>query len=251
MLRHISKKRKQIIDLYPGLLHHCIGPAFLHRMQSEIKLTEDGSSTLYVLEIDETYHSTHGAIQESMHIFIGQGLNMMQKESIRILEVGFGTGLNALLTALHTDKQIEYITIEKYPIDKQFVQILNYPEHTKISESRSVFEKIHQSPWEKLIEITPHFRMQKVKTNFCDFAPSGKFDLIYFDAFSPEKQPEMWELKQFEKLFNACHPGAVIVTYCAKGAVRRNMQSAGFTVERLPGPPGKREILRGNVEPNI
>lgn len=218
---------------------------------SEIMVTDDGSNTLFVPDINETYHSTHGAIQESMHIFIEQGLNVMQKDSIRILEIGFGTGLNALLTALHADKQIEYITVEKYPIDQQLVQALNYPEQTGLPYARDLFEKLHQTRWEELIEIKPNFRMQKLKTNFCDFAPSEKFDLIYFDAFSPEKQPEMWEQKQFEKLFNACHPGAVIVTYCAKGAVRRNMQSAGFKVERLPGPPGKREILRGKNLPSI
>lgn len=216
---------------------------------TEMMVTKDGSNTLFVPEINETYHSTHGAVQESMHIFINEGLKMMQKDKVRILEIGFGTGLNVLLSALHTDKKVAYITVEKYPIDQQFVRKLNYPEQTGLLDARDIFEKIHQVSWEEFVEITPKFMLQKVKTNFCDFAPSGKFDLIYFDAFSPEKQPEMWEQKQFEKLFNACHPGAIIVTYCAKGAVRRNMQSAGFTVERIPGPPGKREILRGKVVP--
>lgn len=236
---------------YYLLINSPEGKFQISKMYSRIILTEDGSNSLYVPEIDETYHSTHGAIQESMHIFINLGLKSMEKNNLRILEVGFGTGLNALLTILNTNKTVEYITLEKYPVDTAQLSSLNYPEQIGFEKARMLFDQIHQAPWEVPVEITTDFRMQKVKTDFCEFAPSGKFDLIYFDAFSPEKQPEMWELEQFKKLFNACQPGAVIVTYCAKGAVRRNLQSAGFTVERLPGPPGKREVLRGKKSPVI
>lgn len=215
-------------------------------MNIEIKTTSDGSHTLYVPEIDESYHSTHGAIQESRHIFIEAGLKHCQKAEINVLEIGFGTGLNALLAleeAGRSQKHIHYTTIEKYPIEYKTAVQLNYPEQLS-HVYRTFFNKIHSCQWNEIVQISTNFTLRKIETDFTDFEPDSFFDAIFFDAFSPEKQPEMWSQYQFEKIFRHCNQGAVLTTYCAKGNVRRALQNAGFTVERLPGPPGKREILR-------
>lgn len=213
-------------------------------MKIELKLTSDGSHTLYVPEIDENYHSTHGAIQESTHIFILSGLIYCKKNVLNILEIGFGTGLNALLTAIEAEKsgmKIHFCTLEKYPVPAETALKLNY---SKITGGNALFEKIQNAGWDKNIEISNRFSINKINCDFTEALFSNQFDLVYFDAFSPEKQPEMWTEKQFQKIFDACNEGAILTTYCAKGAVRRALQSVGFMVERLPGPPGKREILR-------
>lgn len=215
-------------------------------MNIEIKTTSDGSHTLYVPKIDECYHSTHGAIQESRHIFINAGLKHCQRSDINVLEIGFGTGLNALLAleeAEKSKKHIYYTTIEKYPVEIETAFQLNYPEQLNI-KYRQLFEQIHSSLWNKNVQISSNFTLKKIKTDFTDFEPKSFYDVVFFDAFSPEKQAEMWTEHQFEKIFRQCNQGAVFTTYCAKGNVRRALQNAGFTVERLPGPPGKREILR-------
>ena len=216
-------------------------------MQTELKVTEDGSHTLFVPEIDECYHSTHGAIQESLHIFMEAGLKHCAKQEIRVLEIGFGTGLNAFLTLLEAEgsgKHILYTSLEKYPVEVEKALQLNYP--AEIAPDKSgVFEKLHTSPWNEEIQITPCFTLKKVETDFTEAVFDDCFDVVYFDAFSPEKQPEMWSEELFGKIYSHCNPGAILTTYCAKGVVRRAMQHAGFEVERLPGPPGKREILRG------
>ena len=217
-------------------------------MQTELKLTEDGSHTLFVAEIDECYHSTHGAIQESRHIFIEAGLKQCPKREIRILDIGFGTGLNAFLSLLEaerSDKQIHYTTLEIYPVAVETAILLNYPE-VLAPGKRQVFEKMHTDDWNVEIPVTPYFKLNKIETDFTGFEFEDNFDVVYFDAFSPEKQPEMWSEALFEKIYAHCNSGAVLTTYCAKGIVRRAMQGAGFLVERLPGPPGKREILRGS-----
>jgi tRNA U34 5-methylaminomethyl-2-thiouridine-forming methyltransferase MnmC len=216
-------------------------------MNAELILTEDGSHTLFVPEIDECYHSSHGAIQESRHIFIEAGLKQCSKTDIRILEVGFGTGLNALLAfaeAEKTGKRIHYTTLEKFPILPEKALLLNFPELID-KNSRAFFEKMHLSEWNEPQTISSFFILEKLKTDFTTYNHTSQYDVIFFDAFSPEKQPEMWTQEQFEKIVARCNPGAILTTYCAKGVVRRALQSAGFTVERLPGPPGKREILRG------
>ncbi len=216
-------------------------------MNFEMILTEDGSHSLYVREIDESYHSTHGAVQESRHIFIDAGLKQCSKSEIRVLEIGFGTGLNAFLTLIEaeqSEKTIQYTTLEKYPVEVEKALQLNYSELVS-PEYKHFFEKLHTSFWNENVEISPHFNLKKIETDFTEFDFTEKFDVIYFDAFSPEKQAEMWSEHQFEKLYKCCNFGAVLTTYCAKGSVRRAMQSAGFKVERLAGPPGKREILRG------
>jgi tRNA U34 5-methylaminomethyl-2-thiouridine-forming methyltransferase MnmC len=228
-----------------------------HGMRTEIRLTEDGSHTLHVPEIDECYHSAHGAVRESMHIFIHAGLHVFlsagepdrfrtAKYGIRVLEIGFGTGLNVYLTLSEAERLktgIHYTSLELYPLAVDDALRLNYPE--RLHADRRLFEKIHRSTWEEEVDITPYFTLRKVKVDFTAYEPPGVFDVIYFDAFSPEKQPELWTEDGFEKIYGHSGSGAVLTTYCAKGAVRRALQSVGFAVERLPGPPGKREILRG------
>lgn len=214
-------------------------------MKSEIVQTADGSSTIFLPEIGEHYHSTYGAVQESMHVFLSSGLEKCSKTPLTIFEVGFGTGLNALLTAdshWAKEKKIHYITVEKYPVSETIWQQLQFP-----SGEPSLFEALHRSVWEAKTPIHHGFDLQKLQRDLLtiDFRQLPLFDLIYFDAFSPDKQPELWSLAVFEKLYRQCNPEAVLVTYCAKGQVRRNMQQAGFVAERLPGPPGKREMLRG------
>jgi tRNA U34 5-methylaminomethyl-2-thiouridine-forming methyltransferase MnmC len=214
----------------------------------EIKLltTEDGSHTLYVPDIDESYHSSHGAMQESEYIFIKAGLDQCPKKNISVLEVGFGTGLNAFLTLLEAEKKklnIQYCSLEKYPIGMENVIELNYPDLIDPSR-KALFGMLHYWQWNKPVQLTPDFLLQKIHTDFTEYNFDNQFDVVFFDAFSPDKQPEMWTEQQFRKIFNACYPNAVLTTYCAKGAVRRAMIAAGFSVERLPGPPGKREILR-------
>lgn len=211
--------------------------------KSELKITDDGSHTLFVPEIDECYHSTKGAIQESRHIFIEAGLKQCAKSEINVLEIGFGTGLNALLTALESDVSVRYTTIELYPVPIVQALKLNYPELLE-PESKILFEKIHSSPWNEKVQISDNYSITKLNTDFTRTDFHDQFDVIYFDAFSPEKQPEMWSEEMFRKLYLCASENAILTTYCAKGAVRRAMRSAGFMVERLPGPPGKREILR-------
>ncbi len=219
-------------------------------MHSELLITEDGSHTLFVSEIDECYHSSHGAIQESRHIFIEAGLKQCHKSKIRVLEVGFGTGLNAFLTMIEAErsgKTIHYTSLEKYPVEIEKALKLNYPEELSTG-NRNLFEKLHTSAWNKDIQINPFFKLKKKEVDFTCYTFDNQFDVIYFDAFSPEKQPEMWRLEQFEKIYAYCNSGAILTTYCSKGIVRRAIQAAGFMVERLQGPPGKREILRGTCQ---
>jgi len=217
-------------------------------MLTEIKVTEDGSHTLFVPQIDECYHSTHGAIQESEHIFIEAGLKQCAKKKINVLEIGFGTGLNAFMTLLEGERSgriIHFTSLEKYPVEMEKVKLLNYPEEIA-PDKKPLFEQLHLSPWNDEVQITPYFTLKKIEADFTEYDYTDNFDVVYFDAFSPEKQPEMWTNLLFEKIYDHCLPGAILTTYCAKGYVRRALQDSGFKVERLPGPPGKREILRGS-----
>ena len=219
----------------------------------ELVKTEDGSDTLFVREIDEHYHSTFGAVQESMHIFIRAGLRQCNQPALNLFEVGFGTGLNAYLTVLEslkTRQAIKYITIEKYPLPPAIWKALNYPEIIP-DGNPELFKKIQEAGWNIEVQITEYFSILKLSGDVkeIDYSLLPFFDLIYFDAFSPEKQPELWQTVIFCQLANHATPGARIVTYCAKGVVRRSIQEAGFAAERLPGPPGKREILRGTKNP--
>ena len=218
-------------------------------MHTQLILTEDGSHTLLVPEIDESYHSTHGAIQESRHIFIEAGLTQCSASEIRVLEIGFGTGLNAFLTLLEAEKRkikIHYTSLEYYPLDTEKALQLNYAEQLNVNK-KADFELLHTCEWNKKTMITPHFYIEKLKIDFTQYICSNIFDICFFDAFSPEKQSEMWTEERFKMLFDYAAPNAVLTTYCAKGNVRRAMLAAGFKVERLQGPPGKREILRARV----
>jgi tRNA U34 5-methylaminomethyl-2-thiouridine-forming methyltransferase MnmC len=278
-------------------------------MQHKIITTVDGSHTIFVPELNEHYHSTNGAIQESNHVFIEAGFryclrkhlyqvaefknqsdqmihnNKGEKkvliysqpdnqkhpqQEINILEIGFGTGLNGFLTLLESEKwpvNVFYHSVELYPIAVEEAQKLNYSELVHQAESlkqsgadqeseitkhsnvnNTLFLKLHSTPWEKAIEITPKFTLLKQNLDFSnpeEFRSDRLFNLVYFDAFAPDKQPDMWSQDIFNKIHYLCDKNAVFITYCAKGAVRRMLQSAGFIMERLPGPPGKREILRG------
>lgn len=215
-------------------------------MKSFIQTTADGSHTLYVQELNENYHSTNGAIAESMHVFIEAGLNKVSKQEIHLLEIGFGTGLNALLTILvsgNTSKKVFYTGLELFPVDDSIISQLNYPAILG-DESRKTYKAIHDSPWNEPVRMNDCFQLKKITADALEYSYKEKFDLVYFDAFSPDVQPEMWTNTLFEKLYNCMNPGALLVTYCAKGSVRRTMQQTGFVAERLPGPKGKREMLR-------
>ncbi|MBD8390194.1 tRNA (5-methylaminomethyl-2-thiouridine)(34)-methyltransferase MnmD [Dysgonomonas sp. BGC7] len=217
-------------------------------VKPEIELTSDGSHTLFVPTLNEHYHSTNGAVQESVHIFINTGFQTCRKEDIKILEVGFGTGLNTFLTLLESQKEskaIHYTGIELYPLPFSIISKLNYTD-SQSSENKSLFYKLHECDWNEEIQITPQFHLKKIQADLTSFDLSSieNIDIIYFDAFAPDKQPDMWTQEIFDKLYSITTWGGILVTYCAKGVVRRMMQQAGYEVERLPGPPGKREMLR-------
>ena len=220
-------------------------------MHLEIRQTKDGSNTLYVPELNEHYHSVHGALQESQHVFIKHGLEhvLSSKKDIKILEVGFGTGLNAILTypfALAQKAFIQYDTLEKFPLSQEVVKQLQFEKAILNPELHDAFLKMHAAPWNEPVDLIPYFALQKMHETLEEFvAPQSYYDLVYFDAFAPEKQPELWTEAMFEKLYNAVRPGGVLVTYCAKGSFKRSLKAAGFAVEALPGPPGKREMTRG------
>jgi tRNA U34 5-methylaminomethyl-2-thiouridine-forming methyltransferase MnmC len=211
--------------------------------------TSDGSHTLYIPEMDEQYHSLNGAITESKYVYIEKGFNFYPTKNLVVFEVGFGTGLNCLLTALQTEqekRQTMYYSIEKYPLDKSVTNQLNYGRLIS-SEAQHYFEKIHNSEWNKIVEITKYFSIKKIKADLTDyvFDEQEKFNVIYFDAFGPDKQPEMWTPQIFNKISMATATDGVLVTYSAKGEVRRQIAASGFEMERLPGPPGKNQMLRG------
>lgn len=212
----------------------------------QIKITEDGSYTLYVPELNEHYHSIHGAIQESSHIFIGCGLQFSRESKVKILEVGFGTGLNALLTAIEAcagTREIEYLTLEKYPLSGELIRNLNYSEFTG-SEGSNLFQKIHESEWNTPVSICKNFIIEKKEMDLVTDPVNGMFNLVYFDAFGPDKQPELWSKNVFQKIADATATGGILTTYSAKGEVKRNLKACGFEVNMLPGPPGKRQIIR-------
>lgn len=215
-------------------------------MKRQLSITSDGSTTIHLPDWNESYHSKHGAIQEAKHVFIKMGLSLFYEcKKISILEIGFGTGLNAYLTLLNSqDKnlQIYYQGVEAYPVSIEEVAHCNFP--NQLNKSRDIFEKMHQTSWEKPHPITSEFTLNKRKLFFDEITAKNTFNLIYFDAFGPRVQPELWTVSQFQILFKTLKKQGILVTYSAKGSVRRALQEVGFTVERLPGPPGKREMLR-------
>lgn len=216
-------------------------------MKRRIIITGDGSTTIQLEEWNEQYHSKHGAIQEAYHVFIEKGLKSVKGVKINILEIGFGTGLNALITYLEAVKRgvtIDYLGVEAYPVANDEITLLNYIGELGDPSLRPVFEHMHAIPWECSVDIPPNFSLKKQQSNFLDLNIKDLFNLIYFDAFGPRVQPELWTTAMFQKMYQALQKGGVLVTYSAKGSVRRAMQEVGFMVERLPGPPGKREMLR-------
>ncbi|MBN2682369.1 MAG: tRNA (5-methylaminomethyl-2-thiouridine)(34)-methyltransferase MnmD [Bacteroidales bacterium] len=215
-------------------------------MHTELIFTEDGSHTLFVPELNEHFHSIHGAIQESLHVFIEAGLKSISNSKIKILEIGFGTGLNALLT-LHygsnNNLNIEYHSVEFYPISLNKIEQLNYTDFFPLRYIE-LFRLMHICAWNSLVEIEENFSLKKINASFIDFTANDKYDLIYFDAFGPDKQPEMWSEKLMQKLFDCLNESGILTTYSAKGQVKRNLKNAGFEIELIPGPPGKREMIR-------
>ena len=217
-------------------------------MKREIILTADGSHSIAVSELNVAYHSIHGAIQESIHVFIEAGLNHLPENStsqqLNIFEMGFGTGLNAFLTAIESERlqrRIHYTAIDKFPISIAEAACLNY---TDILEHNELFQKIQTCNWNEEVELTQYFILRKEKIDLLNFSADQRFNLIYYDAFAPVAQPELWTQEIFEKLFRMLQPNGILVTYCSKGDVRRAMIAAGFKVEKLKGPQGKREMLR-------
>jgi tRNA U34 5-methylaminomethyl-2-thiouridine-forming methyltransferase MnmC len=216
-------------------------------LKREIIQTLDGSTTIHIAEWDECYHSKHGAIQEAQHVFIKNGLSLFPDRNVSILEIGFGTGLNAFITFLESKKRnqsIDYVGVEAYPITAEEIVSMNYVEELNAVEQSSIFDTMHQSNWEEKIILDDDFTLTKRKQFFEEINDENKFDLIYFDAFGYRVQPELWSTAIFEKMYNALKPNGVLVTYAARGVVKRSMIEVGFTVEKLAGPPGKREMFR-------
>lgn len=221
----------------------------------QIVKTKDESSTLFVPELNQHYHSVHGAIQESQHVFIEAGFNFKSEaNNLKIFEVGFGTGLNAFMTAQEAKAkniQTEYWAVEKYPLSEIEFSQLNYPSLLNTDGESLNFEALHSSFWEKLNKIDDYFYLQKIKGDLKSIdLEANYFDIIYFDAFAPSSQADLWTIEVFEKMFSALKDGGILVTYCVKGDVRRNMKTAGFKVDKIPGPPGKREMARATALKN-
>ncbi|MDB5281273.1 MAG: SAM-dependent methyltransferase [Bacteroidota bacterium] len=218
----------------------------------QIITTKDGSHTLFSEQFNEIYHSTHGAIQESMHVAIESGYRFFSSQNpdgvLRIFEVGFGTGLNALLTLIEASKQnrkVDYETIELYPVSTDVLKELNYTAILENEKYRPPFHSIHLSTWNEEHQITPNFNFKKIKASLpVQQLSNNNFQLIYFDAFAPQIQPEMWTVDVMRKMNDILVPGGILVTYCSKVAVQKTLKEAGFSIEKLPGPPGKREMLR-------
>lgn len=211
-------------------------------------ITSDGSTSLFHKHFDEHYHSIHGAIQESQHVFIDAGFNQcITKNGISIFEMGFGTGLNALLTALQAENnklEVHYTSIEKYPLSINSYLEMNFCSVLKDSKCKEIYETIYNCNWEEECKLTDYFYLTKLERDIQNFQPNSIYDVIYFDAFAPSSQPELWTIDVFQKMYNLLKEDGLLVTYCAKGYVKRNLKSAGFIVETLPGPKGKREMTR-------
>jgi len=216
-------------------------------LKREIIITNDGSSSIYVPELNETYHSKNGAIQEAYHVFINAGFSQINKNSINILEIGFGTGLNAFITYLEakkTNTQINYIGVEAYPVSHEEIKVLNYVKELNVNSEHSVFDMMHHLDWGVENEISPQFKITKRKQLFQDINDFECYDLIYFDAFGFSVQPELWSEEIFQAMYNSLLINGVLVTYACRGSIKRAMLKVGFKVEKLPGAPGKREMLR-------
>lgn len=216
-------------------------------MKRKIVTTADGSKTLQIEDWNEQYHSMHGAVQEAMHVFIKNGLALFKNRSLSLLEIGFGTGLNAFITYIESSKRdllVDYCGVEAFPVSMEEALAMEYDVALNVPHLLKDFKKMHQGEWGVPIYVNDQFKLLKKNQKFQDITDTSCYDLIYFDAFGFRVQPELWSEIIFEKMYNALNPGGVLVTYAAKGSVRRAMISLGFTVEKLEGPPGKREMLR-------
>lgn len=222
----------------------------------ELHTTEDGSLTLYAPTFGEHYHSMHGAVQESEHIYLGLALRERMSSwqegdaPLRLFEVGFGTGLNALLSWREAEERhipLQYYSIEKFPITPEIYEALHYEDLGEEREVKDQLLRLHTAPWDEAIELSPFFTLYKLRGDLTTCTFPERLSVIYYDAFSPESQPELWAEELFQRLGKVACSGAILSTYCAKGEVRRRLQRSGFLVERLPGPPGKREVLRGRI----
>jgi tRNA U34 5-methylaminomethyl-2-thiouridine-forming methyltransferase MnmC len=223
-------------------------------MKREIVITGDGSTTIRIPDWNENYHSSHGAIQEAKHVFLTHGLDVFQnQDEISILEIGFGTGLNAFITFLETltKDKVNYVGVEAYPISAAEVAQMNYVSELKAAPYATNFEKMHASDWEHEIAITAQFNLTKRKQFFQDINDKNQYHLIYFDAFGYPLQPELWSEAIFVKMYEALLPGGVLVTYACRSVIKNAMLAAGFSIEKLPGAPGKREMLRATKELKI
>lgn len=220
-------------------------------MKREIIQTQDGSTTIQIMEWNECYHSKFGAIQEAQHVFIKNGLSLFENKNISILEIGFGTGLNAFITFLESRKlhqTIDYVGVEAYPVSANEVLSMNYVSELNAESESTIFEKMHQCPWEEQIVLSDDFLFTKREQFFAEIEDVEKFDLIYFDAFGYNVQPELWSTAIFRKMYSALKANGILVTYAARGVVKRSMKEVGFTVEKLKGPPGKREMFRARKD---
>lgn len=215
-------------------------------MERKIIKTEDGSTTIHLVDWGECYHSKNGAIQEAYHVFINNGLSLVKEKSVSILEMGFGTGLNAFVTLLESeqnDLRIDYVGIEAYPISDEEIQSLNYVEQLNAEKFKDEFSLMHNSEWGVKTKITENFTLTKRKQLFQDIDDLNQYDIVYFDAFGYPFQPELWSEAIFVKMFNSIKEKGILVTYAARGVIKRAMQHAGFQVKKVPGPPGKREMF--------
>ncbi len=216
-------------------------------MKREIILTKDGSTSIHLIDWNETYHSKFGAIQEAYHVFIKSGLALCEGKNISILEIGFGTGLNAFITyleATNNNQHITYVGVEAYPVQKEEALKMNYVVELSATKHRAIFEKMHDINWEQKEPLSINFELTKRNQFFEDISDENSFDLIYFDAFGYRVQPDLWSFSIFEKMYKSLKVNGILVTYACRTSIKQAMLACGFTVEKLPGAPGKREMLR-------
>ncbi|MBK8966285.1 MAG: tRNA (5-methylaminomethyl-2-thiouridine)(34)-methyltransferase MnmD [Lewinellaceae bacterium] len=215
-----------------------------------IFVTQDGSHSVFTEKYGISYHSKYGAVTESAHVFIDAGLRFkaVVQQEIAILEVGFGTGLNAFMTWLEAERRnlhVQYAGIEAYPITAGDAETLNFTAQLDVPNRQTDFMRLHQCAWERNIKLSEHFSLHKKKIRLEAFRTTRRFDLIYFDAFAPQAQPELWTERILGLMYKVLKPEGALVTYCAQGAFKRTLKKVGFEVEGLEGPPGKREMTRG------
>lgn len=216
-------------------------------MKREIITTNDGSTTIHLPELNESYHSKHGAIQEAYHVFIKNGLSLFEGKSVSILEIGFGTALNSFITYLEAKKSnqtIDYVGVEAYPVAVEEALQMNYVKELNANQEAAIFKDMHEANWEEKVAISDDFSLTKRQQLFQEINDEDSYNLIYFDAFGFRVQPELWSLEVFQKMYNALKINGVIVTYACRSSIKNAMIECGFKVEKLPGAPGKREMLR-------